>query len=323
MNDKLATIDEVVGTAHLVKEADEKLKSAPTFGHLISPATRVGSLPPGCGMAISVVRIDPSVDERGIGTDVFKIEGRLMLQKHVMDQIGTALGMRWNPEYSKRVDNASDPFYCHFQAVGQIRLFDGQYQTVIGNYELDLRDGAPRLTGMSDKQRDSMRKFIVQRAETGARCRAISSHGVRRSYKPDELKKPFIIAKLHFDAHTDDPELKKIFAKETARAMLGSTGALYGDEKAAPVDEAPPLELPADAEIIDEVVEPPPAGPRIPYGDEKDKPLSEASLDALKICSYKLATDIKLGECEEGDSALLDLIDAQIKSRETNADGGF
>ena len=152
-----------------------------------------------------------------------------MLQKHVMDQIGTALGVKWVPEHSRRLDDGSDPFYCYFQAVGQIRLFDAQKQTVIGNYELDLRDGAPRLKGMSDKQRDSMRKFIVQRAETGARARALSSHGIRRSYKPEELKKPFIVAKLHFDGQTDDPELAKEFARITAAEMLGASNALYGD----------------------------------------------------------------------------------------------
>lgn len=321
--DKLATIDQIVGTAHAIAEADNKLKTAPEFGHLVSPATRVGSILPGCGVAISVVRADPTVNDKGIGIDVFKIEDKLMLQKHVMDQIGTALGVNWDPVHSRRVDDASDPYYCHFRAVGRIRLFDGQWQTVIGNYELDLRDGSPRLIGMKEKQVNAMRKFIVQRAETGARCRAISSHGVRRSYKPEELKRPFIVAKLHFDGHTDDPILKREFGRLIAGSMLGASDALYGENEALPAPDALPA-LPPANQIIDEPEpeephEPPPAGPRIPYGPEKDTPIDKATIESLKLCSYKLATDAKLGENEEGDQALLELINKEIDKREPPA----
>lgn len=330
-DDKLATVDDICGTAHLVKEADDKLKKAPSYGHLVSPATRVGSLPPGCGLAVSVVTVDPSVDERGIGTDVFKIEGRLMLQKHIMDQIGTALGVRWDPVQSRRVDNGSDPHYCHFQAVGHIRLFDLQVQPVVGHYELDLRDGAARIEGMSPKQLKGMRTHIVSRAETGARNRAISSHGVRRSYKAEELTKPFIVAKAHFTGQSDDPELRRMFAHGTIQAMLGAQNALYGAAPAAlpaPESAEPVAALPAASEIIDAPVEPPPidpppVGPKVPYGPEEGRLLADATTGALKICSYKLSTDMNLGMEEEGDRALLEAINAVMESRDETADKNY
>lgn len=253
--------DDLVGrTFHRTDHVNAKLKLAEQQFNLVAPATRVGSLPPGCGVAMSVVQIDPTIDNYGSGPDCFKVDGgKLSPHRHVFDRISAALGVSWDPRHSRRLDDGKDPHYCRYIAVGHYRSFDGQLTTVNGEYELDLRDGSERALELlekaeaapANKRADAMvrarkalrqmRKFILQRSETGARTRAIASTGFKRAYTPDELKRPFVIAKLQWDGQTDDPELKKVLATETARLFLGGTQALYGGPPApTPAVEALP-----------------------------------------------------------------------------------
>jgi hypothetical protein len=214
--------DDLVGRSYrTTTEANNKLRVASEQYNLIAPATRVGSLPPGCGVAMSLVTVDPRFDQESKqGPDVYVVDGgKLALQKHVLDRFASALGVSWDPRESRRLDDGSHPHYCAYRAAGVYRDFSGRVLSVSGEYELDLRDGSERAKGATSKNLGSMRKFIVSRAETGARSRAISSAGIKRAYTAEELKKPFVIASLHFDGHSDDPETQRLLTQETARAF--------------------------------------------------------------------------------------------------------
>lgn len=222
--------EELTGqTFRSVELVNARLKQAESECNLIAPATRVGSLPPGCGVAMCVVRVNPWVDASGTGPDVYKVDGgKLALSKHVLDRISAALGIVWDPRESGRDDDRSHPHYCSYRVNGRYRDLSGRWLSAPGDYELDLRDGSERAAGATPKSLSNMRKFIVARAETGARLRAIAAVGVKRAYQPDELNRPFVIATLHFDGHSDDPETQRILTQETARAMLGGAATLFG-----------------------------------------------------------------------------------------------
>jgi hypothetical protein len=161
---------------------------------------------------------------------------------------------------------------------------------------MDLRDGSPQIDALIAKARAKnrdpapqireMRLHILAHAESKAKLRAIRSLGLRSSYAPAELQKPFVVAHLVFTGKTDDPELRRAFALKRADAMLGATAMLYGPPPAAPVAApsmrlaapTPPPALSASPIDIDDdlelelPVEPPPAKQEMPAAAAQGEP---------------------------------------------------
>jgi hypothetical protein len=65
-------------------------------------------------------------------------------------------------------------------------------------------------------------------AETKSRLRAVRSLEVRTSYSPEELRKPFVVARCMWTGQTDDDELRRTFAIMQAERFMGARAALYG-----------------------------------------------------------------------------------------------
>lgn len=211
--------------------ANDALRKAMEQAHLVSPATTVGELPAGTVLALSQVVIGEE--------ETYSLPGgKRGLAKVALDRIAAAAGISWDPTSSGRQDNGSDPHYCHYRAVGSYRSFDGSRLSLFGEVEMDLREGSPQLDemrakasnsdrGSADKQILEVRKFILRHAESKAKNRAIRALGLRTSYTQSDLAKPFCVAKVMFTGHSEDPEIKRVFALATANAFLAGTGALY------------------------------------------------------------------------------------------------
>ena len=269
------------GTFVEAKRIDEFLREAMELGHLISPATTASELPEGTAIACSAVRIEdeetypiPGSSDRGLG-------------KAALDRIAGAAGVSWDPEKCRRLDSGQDPRYCCYQAVGQIRTFDGSVRTIQAQKEVDVRPGSPQveelvevchrklrreLKGKAPREgsaadgqlREEARKkarnqtraialHILSHAESKAKNRAIRSLGVRTSYTKAALQKPFIVAKPVFTGHSDDPQIRRENAAAVRQAFLGGTEAVYGQPPALPAPEIhapPPLPYP-DHDAID------------------------------------------------------------------------
>jgi hypothetical protein len=89
------------------------------------------------------------------------------------------------------------------------------------------------------KAAQQYREFADEQTETKALLRAARGFlGIKTSYSPEELKKPFLIAKSVLDLPMDDPEIKRMVAQKA----IDSTFALYGQPDAAP--SLPPAVLP-------------------------------------------------------------------------------
>lgn len=225
--------------------------------HIVSPATTIDVLPPGCGVAVSYVMVD-SNPKNG---EVYKLSDKLGLSGVTLAKIGAAAGVDWDASQSGRLDNGSDPHYCHFRAVGHVRNFDSTARTLTGEVEIDAREGSPQIDEIRQKARKrtppgdgaaqilELRKFLLRHAESKAKNRAIASMGVKRSYNPEELNKPFAVCRLMWTGETQDPELKRLFADKTAETMLGGMAALYG--RPAPQPAPAPHQLPSAPQRFD------------------------------------------------------------------------
>jgi hypothetical protein len=219
------------------------LESARAQYNLVSPTASCGALPEGCAIALTTVVVDADL-RRG---DVYKVRGdesvagagdRLGLTKTALDRIGAAAGVSWDGALSRRTDDASDPHYCAYKAVGSYLHFDGRECQIQGEKAMDLRDGSPQLLTIRqraegkrknpDAEIRELRQHILEHAETKARLRAIRALGIRTSYTREELAKAFVIARLMWSGETSDPELRRAFAILHAQTMLGGRRALYG-----------------------------------------------------------------------------------------------
>ena len=253
-------------------QVSQRLQDAAAKAHLVSPATMCGALPEGCSVAMSVVHVDTNSSEVYAITgwkDNPKPDDTMGLGKVALDKIAAAAGISWVPELTGRLDDGRDPHYVHFRAVARVRDFDGTVRELPGEVEIDARDGSPQIEEIITKAQKAkngqgrdpspqileLRKFIIRHAESKAMNRAIRKLGVRTSYKRAELQKPFVVAKIMFDGHSDDPALRRLFAEKIADNFLGGSRALYG----APPARQPAPQMPAYA-MAPQLHAPPPVG---------------------------------------------------------------
>lgn len=226
-NEQLATGGSFT-TAHAATEA---LRKAQEIYNLVSPASSVAEIPEGCAVVLSQVLVDLSTGQKDNKTvytsgDVYPTDGgKFGLSKAPLFKIAAALGVSW--VHSARVDNGRNPLYVQWTVVGVYKSFDGQILQIRGNKQMDLREGSKQIDGKSPNQVKQMRQFILEHAESKAKLRAIGDL-VQRSYTLEQLKKPFVVAKMAFNGRTNDPRLKELFAGKIADAYLGGTTALYG-----------------------------------------------------------------------------------------------
>jgi hypothetical protein len=259
-------------TARDAARITEALEAAASQCHLVSPATSCGTLPEGCAVALSTVRVDVAETYPIAGGDGDSAgSAKVGLSKTALDRIASAAGVSWDPERSHRLDDGRDPRYCAFLAVGTLRHFDGREVVIQGTKEMDLREGSAQVEALMERYRAKLKRWeasgkrgypprdpsaqiremrlhILGHAETKARLRAIRALGIRTSYSTQELAKPFVVARLMFTGETADPELRREFARMQATALLAGARALYGD--AAMARDSVPQFRPAPAPAL-------------------------------------------------------------------------
>ena len=244
--------------------------------HLLSPTINPEMVPEFHEIAIRPVTVDPNPT---MG-EVYKLPGgaEVALTKVSLDKIAAAAGITWDPVRSGRLDDRSDPHYCHFRAVGTVRDLDGSRRTLVGEKEIDLRDGNPSIftadekrmavvwvngratdkidersrgyvRGWSRDRLDGARTHILAMAESKAKNRAIRQLGVKSKYTTAELmQKPFVCLSLVFTGASDDPDLQRLAKERMLDVALSTSRELYGAEPPharmlrAPEEPAPALE---------------------------------------------------------------------------------
>lgn len=339
------TIETVAGSYADTNAVNARLEYAAKHCNLVTPAPVCGTLPLGYEVAMSVVHLDKE--------DGYPVSGGLAPSRVALDKIATALGIDWDVDRSKRLDDGSDPRYCHWRAVGTVRGFDNTSQTFPGNKEMDLREGSDQALQLKPGELKMQRKFIMAHAETKARLRAIRSLGVAGSYPPEKFKKPFVVAKLMFTGRVPgNPALEAEFAKMQAAKSLG----LYGAESAPPAPPAlgvaavsvpagqaptapPALHAPPPRKIIDA---PPPSpagrtnrqgsppqtaagaspassGYTIPGGRNEDQPIEEAATEDLEYWSGRIQGKLDAGTTPSNfvakDTAIAEAMRAEMERR--------
>lgn len=315
---------EIVGTYHQPDAITQRLRIASERYHVVSPMSSVGNLPPGHEVAISTVMID-------FENESYAQSGKRALLKVALDKIAAAAGVSWSPALCGRTDDGSDSEYYEYRAVAIVKDFDGTERTLVGTKAMDLRSGSPAIAGMSERELQMQRKHIAAHAESKAKNRVLRSLGIRQVYTEKELEKPFAVARLMFTGHSEDPELRAMFARMIGEKALGASSLLYGPPAAAlPAASTPRLNAPPpvgtstdDDDLPEPIAARQPAQPQraqpareerpqpapsqgtreasasgftIPGGREKGTPIEKASDEALEYWRNRIAGNLDRGE---------------------------
>jgi hypothetical protein len=208
----------------------------------------IGAVAPFHSPVMAIVTVNPDPDNGG---DIYKLpRGKFGLSKVTLDRIAQAGSASWIPDLCGRTDDGKDPYICSYKMVGKVKDLSGQWRTIIGEKEIDLRAIEAELRGQGKNDADVTKEMIqyskhkLARAQSGAMTRAIrSAFALRSSYSMQELQKPFVIPKMVFTPDYSDPETKRFLLAEAT----GNLRELYGAQ-AKPTGQMPPALPPAPEE---------------------------------------------------------------------------
>lgn len=220
----------ITTAADLAKRIGEWKEAA----HVLTPAISISSIAPQHAINVAVVVIDPKVGDNGQGDDTYGLDSKgkglpwLRPGERAINRVGLlklaqAAGVSWDAAASGRTDDRKERFYWEYKAVGHYVGFDGGVQTLVGTFELDLRNGSPALKGFSDSQVEQARKNGMRLCESKAQAAAIRELGLKQKYTVAELAKPFVILRTSFVPDMKDPMQRRMVAE---RGLAGA-GALY------------------------------------------------------------------------------------------------
>lgn len=220
------------GSYDTTEDANRALRDAAEVGYLLSPSQQLAGLLRGCSVIITSFRADLRLDtfESDDG------DGRRLPSKAMLDRVANGLGVSWVAEHCQRVDSQRNPYIRAFQAAGLLKDFDGSAREMQAHAELDLSNGSVAAQKVIAQhgargrlELDRRRQFITSLVDTQARLRTVRSLGIglQESYLPNELAKPFFMARLVFHGQTDDPATQQVFDAKVADSFLNATSALF------------------------------------------------------------------------------------------------
>lgn len=219
----------VRGMYHSTIDLQQAFEAAARQANLLAPVTRIDYIPEFHSVSLRILQLDT----RDGGGDLYqeddsKGKGEWSLTGRALDKLAAAAGVSWDAVLSGRLDDASEPFYCRYRAVGWVVDFDNSRRQIGGEKEVDFRNGSPQIAGWQDRRVRRAREHIVALAESKAKNRAIRhALAIKSKYTVDELSRPFVVPKLVFTGETEDPELRRLIAQKITDRALGVSGQLY------------------------------------------------------------------------------------------------
>ncbi len=323
MNAARPTIDpfaDLTGMLADVGQIAERLADIAQRCHLISPRATCVALKPGCAVSFDAVMINPRVEAYPL-----KSGGGYALKGQALFRLANAAGIVWNGEGSYRADPGTHADYCHWHAEGGLLDLDGTMIPQDDDFRMDMRDGSAQYLkcfdearGDTEQEREAKaRRTIMQKrakllelAETGAKLRVIRKLLPIRSYAAEELALPFIVARLVYLGHDEDPEIERDNKRAIRDHMLGGARALFGNGPRVRHLPSPPARaiaaLPPVGTVTDDLDEdlPAPEPPRakpLPvccdYCGTEDKVTARTTANGVvKHCARPLCLELALND---------------------------
>jgi hypothetical protein len=305
------------------------------YNSLLPSETILGSVAPTHRVTIEVVNISPDPKDG----DVYPLsnfggnDNEFSLAKPAIDRLTGLAGVSFDEVI--QVDDGTNPKKVKFRAVGYIKKPDGTKRYEVASYELDLeneenivRKAMQKKADEKNWSEDRKRKWVeskvedtmlryqkhkVRRADTGARLAcARQLLALKNKYTREELRNPFVVARIDFSPDLSDNEIKRLIIQQFA----GSTRALYTGPTALTGPRVPSAvgkpEPETGGEVIDEE----------PGEDEHEKESMESEVRKLMVEEViteaeraKIKAGLEQGMDEEGLKKGLKWLKNQIERR--------
>jgi hypothetical protein len=291
----------LVGSSADAQRINERLRAAAADWLMISPATSCGRLPRGVEVMTTLVPIDPE-------TEAYPVDGgKFSLSRVALLKLQNAAGFCWDARSSGRVHDVGEPVhphYVHFRAVGGWRDFSGTWLVRDGDARLDLREGSEAARKMLESASPKTKKIagvernltgpevgrlqlrdarakILERAQSGAKLRALRDAFCVRAYTAKELKdKPFVIFRPMYIG-TEDIEDRRAIRD----SYLHGAAMLFGSAAAAALP--PPASEPPILDVEGVLEDPTPEPMRCDYCGTEEEVIEGFGKDGAAIRACK------------------------------------
>lgn len=311
MEDKKTNGEEKADRFSLALEKYKEQKA-----NILLPSTRIEGLSDWHEPVIDHVSLNPDPGEG----DVYIQEksnqrdkpSKYAITKQGLMKLSACAGIMWHPSECRRTDDRRDRDYVSFQAVGGVRKADGTPIFVKAEYDLDFEVIEDEIeqqyrgkqkgydkdepgwwtklgpNGQEDYVQKCIRRDLLQKrkhkvklAESGAMTRVIRSLlGLKSTYSPSELSKPFVMARIVIKPDFSDKEVRQAMIAASIKSITGVYGGM---------PEFPKVDLPHESAII-ELNEDDyrPTGDPDPSGDDNgDGEPTQADLDREAFMNLK------------------------------------
>lgn len=259
------------GQEVMIIETNTKLAEARSTGaHVLAPVT-IQTLPAMHRPVVVSVMISADPKDK----EVYQQKGGgYSLSAIGWKKLADGMGIQMDDRRTGRVDDGKDPNRVEYRCVGYIKAQDGTWRKLMGDKEIrmenvieelldtkrqkaqdylaspkDAADFKRAWPNPEDWVREQVRqealqikKHLLSRAQTGAMSRMIKSIGIRETYTPAELQKPFVFPKLVMELDPNNDGDRHFLRMQAA----GAINELY----------APPIES-----MQTRVLPPEPTGP--------------------------------------------------------------
>lgn len=206
--------------------------------NVLTPFTNISGLAPAHAIYSSLVQISLDKSQQEVYSDVpWLKKGEVALAKRGLRKIAEGLGISTELEYI-----SVEPDFWHVKAIAKYTGIDGMPIRREASEVWDLREGSARTRGWKPDQVWEGKKHGIRNCETRAINAAIREcgTGIKQSYTPEELARPFVAVRVAVQPNMEDPEQ----ARMVLAAKLGATQTLY-PQRGLP---APPVDAFADDE---------------------------------------------------------------------------
>ena len=254
----LPALLETLPTVKNQTELNNALQSLKQHFNVLVPA-QMNFSSPMHKVALEAVQLDPSVDNKKNGIDIYSPDGtdKYTLHYKAANKIAGAAGINWTKSYAAKRETGDDGrvIYVEHVVEYEVKKTNGSTKkgVMTGHYRYE-EDKAK--FSANPKQIESRRRFAEGLAESNAKLRAIfeALEQLPRSFSLDEIKKPFLVPCVVEDINElakNDPEIRRMIAANS----LGILDKIYGKEPKTD----PNLIAGATAEVVDEHSSPQPA----------------------------------------------------------------
>jgi len=248
MSEEAKKINEKPPKGELINIEIDKAKKAGM--NLLLPSIHMEGLSEFHSPVLDYCELSPEISD---GDVYFHSESKkLVPSKQGLMKLAMCAGIMWDMSRTGRTDDRKSRDYVSYSACGAVRRIDGTLVHFPAEYDMDfavieekLRDQYTKKGKSAKKTGDELHGYIdycVKRdllykrehklkiCESGAMTRVIRSLlGLKAGYTAQELKKPFVVARIVFRPDYSDPEIRKIMIKKSIESITGIYGGVDED----------------------------------------------------------------------------------------------